>query len=94
MLITVKFSLFSGQEVLKWTLSGITLEVSVKAGEVDVFGLEASLEGVSLSHVDFQAKTWTKDLYEGEMSFGSEDGKTSFSLNLLVIPLNQEIISE
>ncbi|XP_063871498.1 uncharacterized protein LOC135106420 isoform X3 [Scylla paramamosain] len=84
----------TGQEVLKWTPSGITLVGSVKVGQVDVFGLEASLEGITLSHMDFHAKTWTKDLYEGEVSFGTEDGKTNFSLNLLVIPLDQEIISQ
>lgn len=66
----------------------------MKAGKLDIFGLEVSLEGLSLSHVDFHAKTWTKDLYEGEMSLGSEDGKTNFYFNLLLIPFNQEVVSK
>lgn len=70
------------------------MEAAVKAGTVDVFGLELSFEGESLALLAFHAKTWTKDLYEGEVSLGSEDGRTNFYFNLLMIPLNQEIISE
>ncbi|XP_045126052.1 uncharacterized protein LOC123513172 isoform X2 [Portunus trituberculatus] len=82
-----------GQEAFKCTPSGITLVANVKAGQVEVFGLEASLEGITTSQVDFHAKTWARNVFEGEVSFGIEDGKTNFSLNLLVIPLDQEIIS-
>ncbi|XP_050693737.1 uncharacterized protein LOC126984229 isoform X3 [Eriocheir sinensis] len=83
----------SGQQICKWNSSGIILEASVKAGKLDVFGLEISLEGASLAQVDFHAKTWAKDLYEGEMALGSEDSRTNFYFNLLVIPFNQEVIS-
>ncbi len=66
----------------------------MKAGQVDVFGLEVLLEGASLAQIDLHAKTWTKYLYEGEVTLGSEDGRTNFYFNLLVIPLDQEIISK
>lgn len=66
----------------------------MKAGKLDVFGLEISLEGASLAQVDFHTKTWAKDLYEGEMALVGDDGRTNFYFNLLVIPFNQEVISE
>lgn len=66
----------------------------MKTGQLDIFGLEISLEAASLTQIDFHAKAWTDDLYEGEVSLESEDGMTNFHFNLLVIPRNQEFISK
>ncbi|XP_037793756.1 uncharacterized protein LOC119589223 [Penaeus monodon] len=84
----------AARESFEWSPSLLNLHCGVEIGDITLFGLELTLDGLSSGEVDLFLKTWTRNVYESELSLNSVGPKTDVNFMVFVIPLNREIKSK
>lgn len=72
----------------------MSLQASFYVEDVNIFGIEASMESSVSSQLDLRLKSWAYNLFDCQAVLGSSGLATDLSFSLLFIPLNKEIKSE
>ncbi|ROT73825.1 hypothetical protein C7M84_007698 [Penaeus vannamei] len=84
----------AARESFEWSSNLLNLHCGLEIGDVTLFGFEMTLDGSSSDEVDLFLKTWTRNVYEGELALNSVGPKTDINFMVFVIPLNREIKSK
>lgn len=85
---------FSAEETVLWTASNVSLQANFYIEDINIFGIDASMESSVSSQLDLRLKSWAHNLFDCQAVLGTNGLATDLSFSLLLIPLNKEIKSE